>query len=82
MGPGSLDRLIASRGESDFWKLARSGKLNGQTRAFVPKFIAAALIVRNMERHTLTEMAANMDLIAVPEARLAEAESAALPGVS
>ncbi len=45
MGTGGLDRALGEKGERNFWRLARSGKLNRQTADFVPKFIAASLLI-------------------------------------
>lgn len=44
-GPGAVSKALVRSGSSDFWSLARKGKLSAQTRNFVPRFIAATLIV-------------------------------------
>jgi hypothetical protein len=46
-GTGGLDRALSKSGERSFWRLARSGKLNRQTAEFVPKFIAASLLINS-----------------------------------
>jgi hypothetical protein len=49
-GPGAVQHAIQRGGASgDFWSLARKGRFAKQTRSFVPRFIAAALIVRSPE---------------------------------
>lgn len=56
-GTGALDKALASKGERNFWRLARSGKLSRQTADFVPKFIAASLLINTAvaERQMNTE---------------------------
>ena len=43
-GPGALSRAMQRSGSNDFWKISKKGKLTKQTRDFIPRFIAAALI--------------------------------------
>lgn len=50
-GIGSINRVLARRGESDFWDLARSGDIPRETTRFVPKVIALSLIVSDPARY-------------------------------
>jgi membrane-bound lytic murein transglycosylase D len=43
-GIGRVGRLVASTGESDFFRLASAGRLVEETATFVPKVVAASLI--------------------------------------
>lgn len=52
-GPGRVRRGIARTGSDDFWDLAEARTLRRETRNYVPKLIAAALIARNPERYGL-----------------------------
>ena len=47
MGETRLRRLIRRHGTRDFWKLSQKRGFPKETRDYVPKFLAAALIVKN-----------------------------------
>lgn len=47
-GTGAVDRVLTRSGNRNFWVLARSGKFSRQTAEFVPKFIAASLLVNSV----------------------------------
>jgi hypothetical protein len=49
-GEGKLSRAIQRYGSADFWVLARGRYLKSETRNYVPKMIAAALIAKNREQ--------------------------------
>lgn len=46
-GGGRLRRLVESRGTSDFWELSEGRGLAKETKHYVPKLIAAALIAKH-----------------------------------
>ncbi len=48
-GPGAVQRVVGKSGTNDFWGLSRRGKFAKETRDFIPRFIAAALIAGNPE---------------------------------
>lgn len=50
-GAGRVSREIAAAGTSNFWELARQGRLSYETRTFVPRVLAAALILRNPKQY-------------------------------
>lgn len=50
-GGGAVSRVMARSNESNFWELARAGKLPGETRRFVPRVIALSLIVNDPSRY-------------------------------
>lgn len=45
-GPARIERAIKAAGSRDFWQLARSGHLPNETKKFVPRVLAAAMIER------------------------------------
>jgi len=46
-GPASIDKAMKRARAEDFWQLVRTNSLNSETAAFVPKFIASAIILNN-----------------------------------
>jgi membrane-bound lytic murein transglycosylase D len=50
-GIGSINRVVARRGDTDFWNLARNGAIPRETSRFVPKVIALSMIVSDPERY-------------------------------
>jgi membrane-bound lytic murein transglycosylase D len=70
-GASRVRRAIRRTGSRDFWTIARRGYLPRETRDYVPKLIAAALIAKQPERYGLTVVAApalSYDLGHVPDA--------------
>jgi len=70
-GSSRVQRAIRRTGSRDFWTLARRRYLPAETRNYVPKLIAAALIAKQPERYGLTVVAApalSYDLGHVPDA--------------
>lgn len=49
-GIGSINRVVARKGDTDFWSLARNGDLPRETSRFVPKVIALSMIVSDPQR--------------------------------
>jgi membrane-bound lytic murein transglycosylase D len=49
-GIGSINRVVARKGDTDFWSLARNGHLPRETSRFVPKVIALSMIVSDPQR--------------------------------
>jgi membrane-bound lytic murein transglycosylase D len=43
-GPGTIDKALQQSGAKDFWSIKAKAKLSEETRNFVPKFVAIALI--------------------------------------
>ncbi len=50
-GAGRVRKAVARTGSSDFWVLAQPGLLAAETRNYVPKLIAAAIIGHHPERY-------------------------------
>ncbi len=50
-GPGAIDKAMQKSGAKDFWTLSRKAKLSDETRNFVPKFVAAAIIATDPEKY-------------------------------
>jgi nucleoid-associated protein YgaU len=53
-GLGAIDKALQSSGAKDFWTLSEKAKLSDETRNFVPKFVAAALIASNPQEYGFT----------------------------
>ena len=70
-GSGRVRRAIRRTGSRDFWVLARRRYLAPETRDYVPKFIAAALIAKQADRYgfsTTTAPLLSYDVGRVPDA--------------
>src|SRR5437868_96040 len=71
-GEGKIDRAIRKDGTRDFWRLMGKGRtLRAETRHYVPKLIAAALIAKHPERfgfHVQYEQPPEFDEVPVPDA--------------
>jgi hypothetical protein len=63
-GPGAVAKAMVRSGTSDFWNIARKGRLTKQTRDFIPRFIAAALIIRNPGEYGLEGSEPNPEIMA------------------
>jgi hypothetical protein len=50
-GSGRVDRAIRSGGVRDFWELSKKRLLPMQTRLYVPKILAAAMILKDPAKH-------------------------------
>jgi membrane-bound lytic murein transglycosylase D len=55
-GQGAIDRAMQSTGAKDFWSLSEKARLAEETRDFVPKFIAIALIASDPQKYGLGEI--------------------------
>lgn len=49
-GPNLVKRAIKRTGTKNFWVISKRGRLPRQTRRFVPRFIAATLLVKRHEQ--------------------------------
>jgi membrane-bound lytic murein transglycosylase D len=72
-GSGRVSRGIARTGSTDFWDLAETrGVLRSETRNYVPKLIAAALIAKNPEKYGFEDVTPEppleFDRVEVPDA--------------
>jgi membrane-bound lytic murein transglycosylase D len=55
-GPAAIDRAMQQSGAKDFWTLTRKAQLSDETRNFVPKFVAVAIIATNPEKYGFTDL--------------------------
>jgi membrane-bound lytic murein transglycosylase D len=55
-GAAVVDRAIERLGTTDFWEIASSRYLRNETKQYVPKILAAALIEKNPEQYGFTEI--------------------------
>jgi membrane-bound lytic murein transglycosylase D len=62
-GTGTISKAMKSSGAKDFWSLSQKGRLSEETRNFVPKFVAIALIAKEPEKYGFNpiEYAAALD---------------------
>jgi membrane-bound lytic murein transglycosylase D len=50
-GPGTIDKALQQSGAKDFWSIKAKAKLSEETRNFVPKFVAIALIATDPKKY-------------------------------
>ncbi len=55
-GPGSVQRAVQRTGYADFWELYRRNAMPAETRAYVPKILAAVIMAKNPERYGLDKL--------------------------
>ncbi len=56
-GPGNVQRAVARTGYADYWQLYRMNVLPGETKAYVPSIIAAAIMAKNPKLYGLSGLA-------------------------
>jgi membrane-bound lytic murein transglycosylase D len=52
-GPGTIDKALQQSGAKDFWSIKAKAQLSDETRNFVPKFVAIALIAMDPKKYGL-----------------------------
>ena len=71
-GAGRVRRALARTGGEDYWDLTRGTSLRRETRSYVPKMIAAAIIAKNPERYGFRDIVPEpplaFELAEVPDA--------------
>lgn len=71
-GAGRVRRAIQATGNADFWEISDRRLLRTETRNYVPKLIAAAIIAKNPERYGFGDVQParpiEYDEVAVPDA--------------
>jgi membrane-bound lytic murein transglycosylase D len=71
-GEGKIDRAIRAEKTTDFWRMMGKGRtLRAETKHYVPKLIAAALIAKHPERfgfHVDYEQPVETESVQVPDA--------------
>jgi peptidoglycan lytic transglycosylase D len=55
-GPGNIDKALRQSGAKDFWSIKAKAQLSEETRNFVPKFVAIALIAMDPKKYGLDEV--------------------------
>ncbi len=50
-GPGTIDKALQQSGAKDFWSIKAKAQLSEETRNFVPKFVAIALIAMDPKKY-------------------------------
>jgi membrane-bound lytic murein transglycosylase D len=83
-GPGRLHQAIRRAGSRDYWTIASRRALRRETRDYVPKLIAAALIAKQPEQYGIRKRfkpIATFDIAYVPDATSLDvvAEAARVP---
>ncbi|MFH1263295.1 MAG: LysM peptidoglycan-binding domain-containing protein [Pseudomonadota bacterium] len=70
-GRGKVARAIERYSTEDFWEMSRYGYLKAETKNYVPKMIAAALLAKDPERYGFTDVPyeepLTYDKVTVPE---------------
>ncbi len=71
-GAGRVSRGIKRTGSTDFWDLADARVLRSETRNYVPKLVAAAIIAKNPEKYgfddVVPEPPLQFETVEVPDA--------------
>jgi membrane-bound lytic murein transglycosylase D len=55
-GPAIIDKALQTSRAADFWGIKGKGKLSEETRNFVPKFVAIALIASNPKKYGFNDL--------------------------
>lgn len=55
-GEGKIDRAIRKYGTEDFWELTQGKYLKPETKDYVPKLIAAAMIAKNPKKYGFNDI--------------------------
>ncbi len=55
-GPGNIQKAVSRTGYADYWELYRRNAMPGETRAYVPKILAAVIMAKNPERYGLNKL--------------------------
>jgi membrane-bound lytic murein transglycosylase D len=56
-GPGNIQRVVQRTGYADFWELYRRNAMPAETRAYVPKILAAVIMAKNPTQYGLENLA-------------------------
>ena len=55
-GPGNIQRIVSRSGYADFWELYNRNMMPGETRAYVPKILAAVIMAKNPGKYGLNQL--------------------------
>jgi membrane-bound lytic murein transglycosylase D len=55
-GPANIDKALQKTGAKDFWSIKAKAQLTEETRNFVPKFVAIALIAMDPKKYGLNDV--------------------------
>ena len=55
-GPGAIDRALQQSRAKDFWNIKAKAQLSEETRNFVPKFVAIALIAMDPQKYGFNDI--------------------------
>jgi membrane-bound lytic murein transglycosylase D len=84
-GPGTVINNCRRYNTNNFWEMAHLGGFPDQTRFYVPKAIAAAIVVRNAKALGFTELAEEplweFDLVHLPSGQISTALLAKAAGI-
>ena len=61
-GPTIVDRDLQQSGAKDFWSIKRKSQLSEETRNFVPKFVAIALIAMDPKKYRFDDIGYHLPL--------------------
>ena len=55
-GPGAMQHAVQRTGYADYWELYRRNAMPAETRAYVPKILAAVIMAKNPEKYGLDKL--------------------------
>jgi membrane-bound lytic murein transglycosylase D len=55
-GPGKIQRAVSQYDSRDFWKISRGNYLQGETKKYLPKLLAALMIAKEPEKYGFTDL--------------------------
>ena len=55
-GPGAMQHAVQRTGYADYWELYRHNAMPAETRAYVPKILAAVIMAKNPEKYGLDKL--------------------------
>jgi len=53
-GPGLVDRICKEEGSTDFWELLRADRFPKETRRYVPRILAASILIQEYAQNRAT----------------------------
>jgi membrane-bound lytic murein transglycosylase D len=61
-GPGAIDKALEQSGAKDFWSIKAKAQMSEETRNFVPKFVAIALIAMEPQKYGFNDILYDVSL--------------------
>jgi membrane-bound lytic murein transglycosylase D len=61
-GPGTIEKALQQSGAKDFWSIKAKAQMSEETRNFVPKFVAIALIAMDPKKYGFNDIRYELSL--------------------